>query len=178
MSSEMYLYFDGAEPAGKVDDILELSAWVRKHGPAGPALEALLEHDQTVSAVELERDLLQCFLRADDWPAEAEQLLEAVLGRLFDDRRIGVEFERELAEDEELPKFDASCQLICRLADHAVAADPSWWQDERLRERALLLLWIAERLLERPEPFDALLDDEEQNRRIKLVAALAKLSHA
>jgi hypothetical protein len=168
MSREAYLFFDAREPAGLVRDWPEFCGWARGHGPLGPALSALIERDEAQPAADVERDLIACFERANDWPDEAEQFLEAVLGRLFDNPTIGFEYqepEREKDDDEddeegeghEGPYFGSNCRLISRLADFTDQGEKAWTP---VRERATLLLVIAGHLV---EPRDELDDDPEED---------------
>ncbi|MBA2226729.1 hypothetical protein [Thermogemmata fonticola] len=145
MSSEVYFYFNGREPAGVVYNWGEFCWWARQHGPLGKALQALIEHDQTVPAAEVERDLIACFQRAKEWPDEAEQFLETVLCRVFDNPTIGIgynapEEEREKRED----RLFSARPLIVRLADHAQRGEEAW---RPVKERAVLLVEIAGLLL-------------------------------
>jgi hypothetical protein len=167
MSRDAYLYFDKREPAGKVSDWLEVCAWTREHGPRGPALNALLEQDETVSAAEVERDLIACFQRATSWPVQVEEFLEAVLGRLFTDRLIGFEFEEPEPDDEEeepqLPEFswDLDCRLAARLVGHLQQTNEHDW--EKVKTRACLLLWLAKRLQTASESSWDDIDDEDDD---------------
>jgi len=141
MSSEVYLYFDRQQPAGVVRDWGELCQWARRHGPLGKALQALLDEGQDVPSAELEQDLIACFLKAEEWPDEAEQLLEAVLGRLFDNPNLGTIYDPPEGEEEEF--FEAP-PLIVRLANHAEQGEEAW---QPVKERAALLAEIAGMLL-------------------------------
>ncbi|MDW8243611.1 MAG: hypothetical protein RMJ88_10405, partial [Thermogemmata sp.] len=156
------------EPAGKVTDWLELCQWAREQSP-GPALQALIDADQTVSAAQLEQELIDCFLRAGSWPLAAEELLEAALCRLFEDRLIGLEYRGDPEEVGTPGRFGLSCRLISRLAE-LVAQPGNLLQKEweRHRRRAGLLLWLAERLQAE--------SDEEDRRTYEIEVALRELA--
>ena len=152
MSREAYLFFDAREPAGVVWDWPEFCGWAREHGPLGPALETLFEEDEAVPAADVERDLIACFQRATAWPISAEEFLEAVLCRLWEDRTIGFEETEPPGEDDD--GYFRADRLIERLFRARDETKQHW---QARKTRAALLLRIAQLIEERRD------DDWEDN---------------
>ena len=67
----------------------KVTDWVNSH--RGKLVEQL-HRGELIRASELERELLDCFAKAKDWPNEVEQYLEIVLSRVTDDPWVAVRF--------------------------------------------------------------------------------------